>query len=238
MPAPATVAVIVPTLNEAENVEVLVDAIVRSGVGFTEIVFVDDGSSDGTREKIVALAARAAVRLLARDGDARGLSGAVLAGAESTNANILVVMDADLSHPPERIGALLESILDGTADMVTGSRYVAGGATPGWPMWRRAMSRTASALAYPITGVHDSMCGFFATRRDTLLRLASGASGFKIVFETILHGGKTLRVREVPIVFCDRARGKSKMSIGEATLFAVNWCRAIAFRVRARASRD
>ena len=78
------------------------------------------------------------------------------------------------------------------------------------------------------------MCGFFAIRRECLLRFASEASGFKIVFETIVRGRKTLRVREVPIVFRNRERGQSKMSLVEAIRFAFGWLRAIARRVARR----
>lgn len=107
--------------------------------------------------------------------------------------------------------------------MVIGSRYVAGGATPGWSIWRRAMSRTASLLAYPLTRVHDSMCGFFALRRDSLLGLATAAHGFKIVFETLVHSSPDFRVLEVPIVFRDRVRGASKMNFDVALTFAFRW---------------
>ena len=117
------------------------------------------------------------------------------------------------------------------ADLVIGSRYIPGGATPDWPAWRRFLSRVASGLAYPLTGVHDSMGGFFAIRREFLLRFAKQAAGFKIVFETIVRGRKTLRVREVPIVFRDRARGMSKMSFAQAMRFALAWLRAIGRRL-------
>jgi len=133
------------------------------------------------------------------------------------------VMDADLSHPPERIKDLLAPLFAGTADMVVGSRYVKGGSTPGWPLWRRIVSRAGAALAYPLTGVHDSMCGFFAIGRSRLLQLAPETSGFKIVFETIVRGGGTLRVREIPIAFRSRVRGKSKMSFSVALRFFFHW---------------
>jgi len=137
------------------------------------------------------------------------------------------VMDADLSHPPDRIKDLVAPLFAGTADLVVGSRYVKGGSTPGWPVWRRAVSRAGAALAHPLTGLHDSMCGFFAIGRSRLLELAPQTSGFKIVFETMLRGRGTLRVREVPIVFRERVHGKSKMSFGVALRFFSRWLHAI-----------
>jgi len=137
------------------------------------------------------------------------------------------VMDADLSHPPERIKDLLAPLFEGTADLVVGSRYIKGGSTPGWPMWRRILSRAGAALAYPLTGVHDSMCGFFAISRSRLLELAPHTSGFKIVFEAIVRAGGTLRIREMPITFRDRAHGKSKMSFNIAVRFFFRWVRAM-----------
>jgi dolichol-phosphate mannosyltransferase len=225
------IAIIVPTLNEEENVQPLITRIERTGLAFREIVFVDDGSTDGTRAQLHNLAKNHRVRLVERNGSERGLAGAILAGAESTSAELLAIMDADLSHPPQELAALLRPILADEADLVIGSRYIAGGATPGWPIWRRAISRLASGLAYPLTGVSDSMCGFFAIRRDSLLRFAKTAVGFKIVFETIVRGRKSLRVREVPIVFRDRERGRSKMSLTEIIRFGLRWLRAIARRV-------
>jgi dolichol-phosphate mannosyltransferase len=225
------IAIIIPTLEEVDNIVPLVEQIEQTNVPFGEIIFVDDGSIDGTREKIRALATAHRVRLIERDGAERGLAGAIIAGANASSADVFVVMDADLSHPPEEIASLLRPLLANEADLVIGSRYIPGGATPGWPGWRRFLSRVASALAYPLTGVHDSMGGFFAIRREFLLQFANQAAGFKIVFETIVRGRKTLRVREVPIVFRDRARGMSKMSFAQAMRFALAWLRAIGRRL-------
>ena len=225
------IAIIIPTLQEVENVEPLITEIEQTDLPFTEIVFVDDGSTDGTREQIRALAGKRRVRLVERDGSDRGLAGAIVAGAESTAADLLVVMDADLSHPPRQIGTLLRPILMNEADLVIGSRYIHGGATPGWPIWRRVISRAASGLAYPLTGVRDSMCGFFVVRRDCLLRFAKTAVGFKIVFEMMVRGRRTLRVREVPIVFQNRERGRSKMSLTEAFRFGLRWAGVVARRL-------
>jgi len=228
-------AIIVPTLEEVENIVPLVEQIEQTRVPFSEIIFVDDGSTDGTREKIRELTPAHRVRLIERNGGAeRGLAGAIIAGAISSTADFFVVMDADLSHPPEEIPALLQPILANEADLVVGSRYIPGGATPGWPAWRRLLSRVASGVAYPLTGVHDAMGGFFAIRRECLLRFANEAAGFKIVFETIVRGRRTLRVREVPIVFRNRQRGKSKMSLAQAIRFAIAWSRAFGRRLMER----
>src|SRR6266496_6734219 len=211
-----SVSIIIPTLNEEENIAPLVAQITACAVPFREILFVDDYSTDATREEIRALEGSLPIRLIEQNGAEFGLASAIMSGARAAQGEILLVMDADLSHPPERIKDLLAPLFAGTADMVIGSRYVPGGSTPGWPLWRLLLSRIGAALAYPLTGVHDSMCGFFAIARSRLLELASPAAGFKIAFETIVHGGRTLRVREIPIAFRNRIRGKSKMSFGIA----------------------
>src|SRR5881397_86628 len=222
-----SLSIIVPTLNEEENIAPLVSQITACAVPFREILFVDDHSTDATREAIHALEKSQPIRLIEQDGAEVGLARAIMSGARAANGEILLVMDADLSHPPERIKDLLAPLFAGSADLVVGSRYVKGGSTPGWPMWRRIMSRAGAALAHPLTGVHDSMCGFFAIGRSRLLELAPKTSGFKIVFDTIVHAGGTLRVREIPIAFRERVRGRSKMSLGVALRFFFRWMRAM-----------
>ncbi|MFL6520749.1 MAG: polyprenol monophosphomannose synthase [Chthoniobacterales bacterium] len=221
------ISLVIPTLNEAENIGPLVMRLAQCEPGLDEIIFVDDGSTDGTRERIRSLNANASVRLIERETPALGLSGAVIAGAHAAAGDWLVVMDADLSHPPEKIEELLRPLLEGRADIVIGSRYVEGGSTPGWPLWRKTLSRSAAGLAYPLTGVHDSMCGFFALPRKLLLELTPAATGFKIAFEALVQGGKNLRVVEIPIAFRDRTRGVSKMSFGVAVVFAFRWIAAM-----------
>ena len=226
-----SISIIVPTLNEEENIEPLVSQITGCAVPFREILFVDDHSTDGTSDKIEALARSHAIRLIQQDGAQPGLAAAIMSGARAARGEILLVMDADLSHPPERIKDLVAPLVAGTADMVVGSRYVKGGSTPGWPLWRRSMSRVAAALAYPLTGVHDAMGGFFAIPRSRLLALAPPTSGFKIVFETIVHSNGALRVHEIPIAFRDRVWGKSKMSLGVALRFSLRWLLAMLRRL-------
>ena len=221
-----SVSIIVPTLNEEENIAPLISQIIASGVPFQEILFVDNNSTDATADMIRALVRRLPghpIRLIEQNCADRGLAGAIVSGARYAEGEILLVMDADLSHPPERIKDLLAPLFTGSADMVVGSRYVEGGSTPGWALWRRIVSRAGAALAYPLTGVHDSMGGFFAIARSRLLELAPQTSGFKIVFEAIVRGGGTLRVREIPIAFRERMHGKSKMSFGIALRFFLRW---------------
>jgi dolichol-phosphate mannosyltransferase len=219
----SSVSIVIPTLNEEENIEPLISQITACAIPFLEILFVDDHSTDNTRGKIHDLARTQPIRLIEQDGADLGLAGAIMSGARAAQGEILLVMDADLSHPPDRINELLAPLFADAADLVVGSRYVRGGSTPGWPIWRRIVSRTGAALAYPLTGLHDSMCGFFAIRRSRLLDLAPQTSGFKIVFETMVRAGGTLRVREIPIAFRERVRGKSKMSFSVALRFFFHW---------------
>src|SRR5207302_6728953 len=152
-----SVSIIVPTLSEEEDIVPLVSEITACAERFLEILFVDDHSSDATRDKIHALAGSQPIRLIEQDGAGPGLAAAIMSGARAAQGKILLVMDADLSHPPDRIKDLLEPLFAGTADLVVGSRYVKGGSTPGWPIWRHVVSRTGAVLAHPLTGLHDSM---------------------------------------------------------------------------------
>ena len=182
-------SIVVPTLNEAENIAPLVARILQIEIAPAEIIFVDDNSRDDTRERI-RLLNDPRVRLVERNQPTMGLAGAVIAGARAAHSELLVVMDADLSHPPEKIPELVSPIAAAMADMVIGSRYIRGATTPGWPLWRKIMSRIAAGAAYPLTGVHDSMSGFFAIGRERLLELAPHAHGFKIAFEAIVYGAR------------------------------------------------
>jgi dolichol-phosphate mannosyltransferase len=231
-----SVTIIVPTRNEVENVGQLVSQIVASAIPFYEILFIDDGSIDGTRDLILSLSRTHSIRLVDQDRAVPGLASAVMEGARAAQGKLLLIMDADLSHPPERINDLLAPLLNGTADMVIGSRYVEGGSTAQWPLWRRTLSRAGSAMAYPVTGVRDSMCGFFAIERSRLLEIAPPAVGFKLAFETIVRANPPLRVREIPIAFRNRMRGQSKMSFAIAIRFFCRWLLAFYRRLFARDS--
>ena len=210
---PGGVSIIIPTLNEGENIDAVLDAIVDTiGVQFAyEVLVVDDGSTDDTRARAVARAMSCPVRLIARDQPTGGLTGAVVEGAANARYSVVVVMDGDGSHPASALPELVAPVLAGTRDIVVGSRRVAGGGTPDWPWYRRLASRTASAAAWPISDVGDPMSGFFATTRARLAAVDSKAKGFKIGLEVMAAGGGALRTAEVPIVFHDRQYGESKM---------------------------
>src|SRR5256884_6331827 len=139
-----SVSIIIPTLNEEENILPLVSEIAACAIPFQEILFVDDDSTDATCDKIRALAESHPIRLIEQDGAGPGLAGAIMSGARAAQGEVLLVMDADLSHPPDRIKDLVAPLFADTADLVVRSRYVKCGSTPGWPVWRRGAVRTAS----------------------------------------------------------------------------------------------
>lgn len=208
------ISLVIPTLNEAANIKPLFAKIanVQKEADFEiEIVVVDDGSIDGTRQEVLQYHIGLNVRLVCRDNE-RGLSTAVVAGALEASSDIIVVMDADLSHPVEIISLLARPLLDNSHDMVIGSRYVPGGDTPDWPMVRRLGSRVASLPAQLLTSVKDPLAGFFAVRKSLILDNRAKMSGFKIGLEILAGTDQTLRVAEVPISFKDRYKGASKMN--------------------------
>jgi len=210
------VSIVVPTFREAANLRELILRIERTcarAALTAELLLMDDDSRDGSAE-IVGELGHSWVRFIVRSGP-RGLAPAILEGFALARAPRIVVMDADLSHRPERIPDLCAALDEG-AEFVIGSRYARGG-TVGrpWGFCRTINSRAATLLARPFTSAKDPMSGFFAIRRDTLERAARlDPVGFKIGLELIVKCG--LRdVREIPIHFEPRAAGKSKLGIRE-----------------------
>lgn len=208
-------SIIIPTINEADNIEPLLKRIAASldtmALQNSEVIFVDDGSTDATQDNIKAWQGKFPVRLISRPGK-NGLASAVIEGARLAVYDYVLVMDADLSHPPEAIPELAGPVMSGCYDMIIGSRYIKGGGTPGWPLLRRLASRGATLLAWPFLEVKDPMAGFFCTQRRLLAEMPLDISGFKIGFEILMRHSGSLRVNEVPIVFHDREQGQSKLS--------------------------
>jgi dolichol-phosphate mannosyltransferase len=214
------VSVVVPALREVANLRELTGRLAGVLTGRRwELVIVDDDSRDGTEELCGELSRSHPVRLVVRRPAKDGLSGAVLEGFATARGAVLVVMDADLQHPPEVVPELLLQIESGRA-FVLGSRYVAGGGIEGkWGAFRRLNSRLATLLAAPFAGnVTDPMSGFFALPRTTLARAkALTPLGYKIALELMCKcevwriGG----VMEVPIRFEQRHAGESKLTMRE-----------------------
>jgi glycosyltransferase involved in cell wall biosynthesis len=217
-PPACAVTVVVPTYCEGTNLPLLVPriaaALEQAGLA-GEIVVVDDDSPDDTQPAGAELARMYPLRLFVRTG-VRGLSSAVVHGMRQARDDVIVVMDADLSHPPEAIGTLVDAVRSGDVDFAIGSRYVAGGSTGaewGWVRW--VNSRIATLLARPLISVRDPLAGFFAVRRSTFL--AAGPLdpvGFKIGLEVMVKCG-CRRIKEIPIAFHDRAHGHSKLTLRE-----------------------
>ncbi len=216
---PAGVSIIIPTFREAENLPLLLPRIAQTmrARGWNwEVIVVDDDSADGTEQTLHTLAETfPQLRWTIRKQD-RGLSSAVLHGLGSARFPHLVVMDADLSHPPESIPALVDVLLNHQADFAVGSRYVPGGRTEDWSAFRWLNSAVATLLCKPLVGkLRDPMAGFFAIRRSVLENSDTlNPIGYKIGLELIVKC-HLRQVTEVPIVFANRVHGESKLSLRE-----------------------
>jgi dolichol-phosphate mannosyltransferase len=221
------VTVVVPTYNEAESIASLIERVMDLGEQY-RILVVDDSSPDGTPDIVRAQSVRfpGRVELLSRP-KKEGIGRAYVAGfrhALQGNAQLIAQMDADLSHDPGDLARLIATI--DNADLVLGSRYVAGGDTRGWPRYRRWISKEGGNYARLVLGVpiQDLTGGFKVYRRPALVALdidtiTSDGYVFQIetTYKTLLNG---FRVVEVPIHFVDRVAGKSKLSrriVAEAT---------------------
>jgi len=208
------VSIVVPTYREAGNIPALIQRVSAATSDWPaewELILVDDNSDDGSEAIAAEWGRRLPVRMVTRRGATRDLSLSVLHGMRLARFDRLVVMDADLSHPPEQIIDLLTAF-DADCDMVVGSRYVPEARVdPAWSRARALLSRAGTLMARPLAHCRDPLSGFFATDRRALPDLEEfHPLGYKIALELMARG--RLRVREVPIRFGARHRGKSKLN--------------------------
>ncbi|MEA3019410.1 MAG: dolichol-phosphate mannosyltransferase [Actinomycetota bacterium] len=225
--------VVLPTYQEAENIEAVLSRL-RASVPDAHVLVVDDGSPDGTAELAKKVADTLGSIDVLHRGHKSGLGSAYRAGFSwgiERGFDVLVEMDADLSHHPEALPGLL-AVVDAGADLVIGSRYVPGGSTPDWPRVRRALSIFGNRYAAMVLGldVRDATAGFRAYRSEIVQRVDlrhSRADGYgfqvEMVYRIVRLGG---RIVEVPITFTDRVEGSSKMSgriVVEALSLVTAW---------------
>jgi dolichol-phosphate mannosyltransferase len=224
--------VVLPTYDEAENiVEVL--GRIRTALPEGHVLVVDDGSPDGTADLAEEQGERLGQVEVLRRTQKSGLGSAYRAGFAwglERGHDVLIEMDADLSHDPDDLPALVAAT--GYADLAIGSRYVPGGSIPAWPWHRRALSRWGNRYSAGVLGlaVNDATAGFRAYRAETLGKIdldSVKAEGYtfqiEMAYEVVRLGG---RIVEVPIAFTDRVRGTSKMSgriVGEALALVTWW---------------
>jgi dolichol-phosphate mannosyltransferase len=209
-------AVIIPTLNERDNIGPLVNLLdVALDTVSWEVIFVDDDSADGTAERVREISrSDRRVRCLQRVGR-RGLTTACIEGALAASATYIAVMDADMQHDENLLPQMLTILKREPVDLVVGSRYVAGGGSGGLDAARAHMSAFATRLSRIIckAEIADPMSGFFMLRRDVLegaLRRLSG-QGFKILLDILASSPLSLRIRELPYNFRARRHGESKL---------------------------
>jgi glycosyltransferase involved in cell wall biosynthesis len=239
------VTVVVPTYNEAGNIERLCREV-RQVVPQARLLIVDDASPDGTAALAEGLDAELGqIEVIRRAGKA-GLGAAYRAGlraAIESGAEICIQMDADLSHDPAVLPALI-AIVENGADLAIGSRYVPGGLTENWPRKRRSLSRWGNRYAAGVLGlaINDTTAGYRAYRSDALERMqfddvAAEGYGFQVemTYRLVRIGGKVV---EFPITFRDRTEGVSKMSggiVSEALLLVLKlWAADFGGRRRRR----
>jgi dolichol-phosphate mannosyltransferase len=214
-------SVIVPTYNERATLPTLVSRLARAfdQAGLeAEILVVDDNSPDGTAEVAEALAARYPVRVLRRPRKL-GLASAVVDALPLARGDLIAVLDADLSHPPEALVGMVGQLLNNPEiDLVVGSRYIPGGGMEDWPWSRQLVSVVANLLARGLTPVRDATSGLFVVRRRALEGVKLNPIGFKIGLEVIARA-RYRRCVEVPYVFTDRKQGFSKFTHREVVAY-------------------
>ena len=213
-----SVSIIIPTYNERENIERVVERCRAALSEYRfEIVVVDDDSPDKTWKIVEDTYSGAETVRIVRRTEESGLATAVSRGFDEATYELCAVIDADLQHPPEKLPELVAAF-DARVDIVIGSRHVAGGGVENWSRFRRIVSRGAMAiakLALPSTrGIADPMSGFFAIRRELIDGVALAPTGYKILLEVLVKC-EYERVVEVPYVFTERERGESNLTVDE-----------------------
>jgi dolichol-phosphate mannosyltransferase len=224
---PTKTCVVVPTYNEAPNIELLVKEVGRHRTEGLVLLFVDDSSPDGSGELVrIASLREPWVGLMVRKGKL-GLGSAYRDGFREAirvySPEVIVEMDADLQHPPSSIPDLLEAIKGG-ADVAVGSRYVVGGSIKGWGLRRRVVSGVANAFARRALGlpVKDATSGFRAYRMAAAKKVSEAdlpARGFEFQVATLQLLKTEMKIVEVPYAFSPRSAGKSKLGPADMAAF-------------------
>lgn len=204
----AMISIIIPTYNEAGNIVKIIDAISKqlSKRGF-EIIVVDDNSPDGTWKIVKKLSgSHSNIKIIRRIRE-RGLSSAVITGFNNSKGDIIGVIDADLSHPPELMNRMIDACKD--HDIVIASRYVKKGREK-MSLFRRFISKGATLLARPLTKISDPMSGYFFFRRRVIDNAELKPKGYKILLEILVKGNYD-KFKEIYFNFGKRYHGKSKL---------------------------
>lgn len=236
--APRLVSIVVPTYNERQNLPRLVAAIAENMPWPYEVIVVDDSSPDGTADLARDLAKTYPVRLLSRPAKS-GLGSAYRDGFALADGDVVFEMDADLSHDPGHIPALVQAVVDG-ADISVGSRYVEGGRVVGWNTYRKLVSGVGNGLARMmlLVGVRDVTSGFrcYSAAAAEVVQDAK-SDGYAFQVEALYLAKKRgMRIAEVPITFENRTVGKSKLGPGEFGRFLKTLARLRVTRVPTAAS--
>ncbi len=211
-------SLIIPTYNERENLTELIERIQKTLQRYEyTIIVVDDNSPDKTWKVAEDLSKRFSEIQLLRRNEKMGLSSAFLDGLAISKGELVGLIDSDLQHPPEALSRMLDEIQLG-ADLVVASRYVAGGGVNDWPIPRRVISRAARGLAEvllpKVRVVRDPMSGYFIVKKESIEDVQLNPGSFKILLEVLVKGNYR-RVAEVPYIFENRKRGKSKLGSEE-----------------------
>ncbi len=211
--------IVVPTYNEAQNIERLIDRILFQGIKGLDILVVDDNSPDGTSDIVATIAQKESHVSLMKRQEKAGLGTAYVAGfkyALKENYDYIFEMDADFSHNPDDIPEFLETIKE--HDLVIGSRYIVGVNVINWPLSRLMLSLFANKYTRTITGmpIKDCTSGFKCFRAEVLRainlnNISSDGYSFQIEMNFKAYK-KGFRLKEIPIVFTDRVAGTSKMN--------------------------
>jgi dolichol-phosphate mannosyltransferase len=227
------VSIVLPTLREHDCLVLLRSRLEKALAGYSaEIILVDDDSHDGTEELVATWSSPPEYHLIVRRG-VRGLASAVVEGLRNSHGSVVVVMDADGSHPPELLPKLIEPIRRGEAAFVLASRVVRGGSSPGLPRLRRAISWGAIRLAEPLTRVGDPMSGFFAVRRNAIEVDQLAPLGYKIALEVLVRC-RPAPILEVPFEFGPRLAGLSKLDRRQMGQYLRHLLRLYLWRARGR----
>ncbi len=225
-------SIIIPTYNEKDNIQILLEKIneeFENNKINGEIIVVDDNSPDNTGEILEKLKEKYSCLRVIHRKSKLGLSSAVLEGFKIGEGSILGVMDADLSHPPEKIPEMFKIINNNEADFVIGSRYINGGKIEGWNFKRKIISKGATFLARIFTSVKDPMTGFFMIKRKCIKDKKLNSKGFKILLEIIIKADYN-KIKEIPITFVNRTKGKSKADFKEIFSYLKNLVGYLAYK--------